>query len=61
MSFDAEGFPEAATGAILVANKIFWALGYWQVENYPRPHQAGELAIADTRYRQDLVRQAARR
>ena len=26
--------PEAATGAILVANKIFWTLGYWQVENH---------------------------
>ena len=34
VSFDAKGFPEAATGAILVANKIFWALGYWQVENH---------------------------
>jgi hypothetical protein len=34
VSFDADGLPEAATGAILVANKIFWALGYWQVENY---------------------------
>jgi hypothetical protein len=34
VSFDAAGHPEAATGAILVANKIFWALGYWQVENY---------------------------
>jgi hypothetical protein len=34
VSFDAKGFPEAATGAILVANKIFWTLGYWQVENY---------------------------
>ncbi len=34
VSFDAAGQPEAATGAIMVANKIFWALGYWQVENY---------------------------
>ena len=34
VSFDAAGYPEAATGAILVANKLFWALGYWQVENY---------------------------
>jgi len=34
VSFDARGYPEAATGAILVANKIFWALGYWQAENY---------------------------
>ena len=30
----ARAIREAATGAILVANKIFWALGYWQVENY---------------------------
>jgi hypothetical protein len=34
VSFDAKGFPEAATGAILVANRIFWALGYWQAENH---------------------------
>jgi hypothetical protein len=34
VTFDARGFPEGATGAMLVANKLFWALGYWQVENY---------------------------
>ena len=34
VSFDAAGYPEAATGAMLVANKIFWTLGYWQVENH---------------------------
>ncbi len=34
VSFDAKGYPEAATSAIVVANKIFWTLGYWQVENY---------------------------
>jgi hypothetical protein len=34
VSFDAKGYPEAASGAIMVANKIFWALGYWQSENY---------------------------
>lgn len=34
ISFDAKGYPEAATGAILVANKLFWAMGYYQVENY---------------------------
>jgi len=42
VSFDANGFPEAATGAIAVANRIFWALGYWQVENHlvtVRPEQ----------------------
>src|SRR5262245_37858234 len=34
VSFDSVGYPEAATGAIMVANKIFWTLGYWQVENH---------------------------
>jgi hypothetical protein len=34
VSFDARGYPEAATSAIVVANKLFWALGYWQVENF---------------------------
>jgi len=33
VSFDAHGYPEAATGAIMVANRLFWALGYWQVDN----------------------------
>ena len=48
LSFDARGQPEAATGAILVANKIFWALGYWQVDNvlvHVRPEQ---VLIGDT-------------
>src|SRR4029079_2060147 len=27
VSFDAKGYPESATGAVMVANKIFWALG----------------------------------
>ena len=34
VSFDAAGHPEAATGALVVASKLFWALGYWQVEQY---------------------------
>ena len=34
VSFDAPSNPEGATGAILVATKIFWALGYNQVENF---------------------------
>ena len=48
VSFDANGFPDAATGAILVANKIFWVLGYWQVENYLVHIKPGELVIADS-------------
>ena len=48
VSFDAKGFPEAATGAILVANKIFWALGYWQVENYLTRVRPDQLTIGES-------------
>ena len=48
VSFDAAGHPEAATGAIMVANKLFWALGYWQVENYLIAVQPDQLVIAET-------------
>jgi hypothetical protein len=34
VSFDPCGYPEAVTGGVVVANKIFWALGYFQVENH---------------------------
>jgi hypothetical protein len=34
VSFDPPSNPEGATGAIAVASKIFWALGYYQVENF---------------------------
>lgn len=48
VSFDAEGHPEAATGAIVVANKIFWALGYWQVENHLIHVRPDQLVISET-------------
>jgi hypothetical protein len=48
VSFDAAGHPEAATGAISVANKIFWALGYWQVENHLIAVDRAQLEIAET-------------
>ncbi len=48
VSFDAAGHPEAATGAIAVANKIFWALGYWQVENHLVSVPREQLDVADT-------------
>ena len=47
VSFDAAGHPEAATGAIMVANKIFWALGYWQVENYLATVTRDQMVISD--------------
>jgi hypothetical protein len=34
VSFDAPANPDGATGAIVVATKLFWALGYHQVENF---------------------------
>lgn len=46
VSFDSAGYPEAATGAILVANKIFWGLGYWQVEHHPITVDRDQLDIA---------------
>jgi hypothetical protein len=48
VSFDAAGHPEAATGALAVANKIFWALGYWQVENHLVSVTADQIVLADT-------------
>ena len=34
LSFDPPSNPEGATGAIMVATKIFWALGYNQIETF---------------------------
>jgi len=34
LEFDPTPFPEGATGAVQIATKIFWALGYNQVESY---------------------------
>lgn len=48
VSFDGRGYPEAATGAILVANKIFWALGYWQIENHLAVVRPETLQISET-------------
>src|SRR5262249_16602461 len=45
VSFDAKGYPEAASGAIMVANKIFWTLGYWQAENHCVSIQPENLRI----------------
>jgi hypothetical protein len=34
LEFDPPYYPEGATGAVVVASKIFWALGYNQVESF---------------------------
>jgi hypothetical protein len=46
VSFDARGFPEAATGAVMAATKIFWALGYYQVDTRLIHIDPGRLDIA---------------
>ena len=51
--FDAPGYPEAASGAAMVANSIFHALWYWQTENYIAELDAttmtiGEKAVTET-------------
>ena len=48
VSFDARGFPEAATGAVVVANKIFWTLGYWQTDTVLTSIRPDQITIADT-------------
>jgi hypothetical protein len=34
ISFDPPCCPEAASGSIMVASRLFWALGYWQAEQF---------------------------
>src|SRR4029079_7699393 len=34
LEFDPEYYPEAATGAVVMATKFFWALGYNQVQSF---------------------------
>jgi hypothetical protein len=47
LTFDAAGSPRAATGAIAVATRLFWALGYHQVEAYLGVLRPETLSIAD--------------
>jgi hypothetical protein len=48
VSLDPTGYDESATGALMVANRIFWALGYWQVENHLVRFASDDLDIAPT-------------
>ena len=34
LAFDPKSNPEGATGAAVVASRIFWTLGYFQAEYY---------------------------
>jgi hypothetical protein len=46
LSFDPEDVPNASTGAIAVATRIFWALGYNQVESYLTRIHPENLVVA---------------
>jgi hypothetical protein len=46
LSFDHEDHPIAATAAIAVATRIFWALGYNQVESYLTYVRREDLVVA---------------
>ena len=48
ISFDARGYPEAATGALLVASKIFWTLGYWQPDTVLTRVHPEQVVIGDS-------------
>jgi len=45
VQFDAAGHPRAATGAVAVAVRLFWALGYNQIETHLVRLRADELQI----------------
>jgi hypothetical protein len=45
VTLDAHGAPNAATGAIAVACRLFWALGYYQVENYLASFRLEDLVV----------------
>jgi hypothetical protein len=45
VSFDPPGNPEGATGAMVIATKIFWALGYNQVETFITTVDPARLVI----------------
>jgi hypothetical protein len=47
LSCDTPGWNEGATGAMVVATKIFWALGYNQVETFVTQIDRSRLVIGD--------------
>ena len=45
VQFNTPKNPEAATAAAMIANKLFWALGYWQTENHLATRRMDEFDI----------------
>ena len=48
IQFDAPDYPEAASGAAMVANRLFHALGYWQMEYHLMEIRSDTLLIGDS-------------
>jgi hypothetical protein len=46
VSFDPPSNPEGATAAMVLANKIFWALGYYQAETFLTTIDVSKLQIS---------------
>jgi len=47
LSMDARGYPVAATAAIAVAVRLFWATGYYQIESYLSSVRPENIVIGD--------------
>jgi hypothetical protein len=45
LEFDPQPFPEGATAAVAIASKIFWALGYNQVESFITSFDPAKVTI----------------
>ena len=45
IAFDPKSNPEGATGAAVVASKIFWTLGYYQAEYYIAELRPEQLTV----------------
>jgi hypothetical protein len=45
LEFDPPYYPEAATAAVVIATKIFWALGYNQVESFLTTFDPGKVTF----------------
>ena len=48
IQFDAPDYPEAASGAAMVANRLFHALGYWQMEYHLMEVRSDTLLIGES-------------
>ena len=60
LEFDPPKFAEGATGAVAIATKIFWALGYNQVESFLTTFDPKNASIDPEGYGQAAVRRAKR-